>query len=120
MWKPLLSIMQYMAHSRHVSNTSATALNPVTRPPHSHDYDTNRQAAILFVGDLPPMTTSQDLVELFSQFAPVADAKVIGSQCYAFLTFENQPTALRVQQVCSSVLIYWSLHARGLGRRVQG
>jgi len=74
----------------------------VALSPRSHDYEANRQAATLFVGDLPPMTISEDLADLFNQFAPVVEAKVIGSQCYAFLTFQDQATALRVQQVCKS------------------
>ena len=51
------------------------------------------------MGDLPPVVASEDLAALFGQFAPVVEAKVIGIQGYAFVTFLDPETAIYVQQV---------------------
>lgn len=51
------------------------------------------------MGDLPPQVTSEELAQLFSQFAAVVEVKVIGSQGYAFVTFLDPETAMHVHHV---------------------
>ncbi|KAK9845770.1 hypothetical protein WJX81_002068 [Elliptochloris bilobata] len=49
--------------------------------------------ATLFVGDLPPGFGAEDVEALFGGFAAVAGARVIGTQCYAFVEFESAEEA---------------------------
>ncbi len=42
----------------------------------------------LFVGDLPQALTGEELHALFDCIAPVCRARVMGNQCYGFVTFQ--------------------------------
>ena len=74
---------------------------PREEPPswRREDFEPRRQAATLFVGDLPSLVTSDELAQLFAQFAPVAEVKVMGIQGYAFVTFHDPETAMHVHRV---------------------
>ena len=45
------------------------------------------------MGDLPPYYKNEDLYNVFSQFGAIDEVRVMGNQCYAFLTFRDPSTA---------------------------
>jgi RNA recognition motif-containing protein len=49
----------------------------------------NRNEATLFVGDLPPYFKNDDLEGFFGQFGELERVRVMGGQCYAFVTFQR-------------------------------
>jgi RNA recognition motif-containing protein len=49
----------------------------------------SRNEATLFVGDLPPYFKNEDLETFFGQFGELEQVRVMGSQCYAFVTFQS-------------------------------
>lgn len=49
--------------------------------------------ATLFVGDLPPYYTNEDLYHVFANLGEIEDIRVMGSQCYAFVRFQDPATA---------------------------
>jgi RNA recognition motif-containing protein len=61
----------------------------------------HRGDATLFVGDLPPNTSSEDLSDFMVNFAPVVEARVVGGRGYAFVTFESAADAEHVIAVTS-------------------
>lgn len=69
-----------------------------------HHLTCRNNEATLFVGDLPPSFSADDVEALFSGFAAVAGARVIGAQCYAFVEFESADEAEGVlEQVGQSI-----------------
>ena len=57
-------------------------------------------------------------LQVFVQLAPVAEARVVGTQCYAFVKFESRGAAEHVMQVrqpyCSCIHPSWCLPKYGL------
>lgn len=60
-----------------------------------------RGEATLFVGDLPPYHTQEDLYNTFSHFGPVEHVKLRREECYAFIRFDCKATAQRVLRSCT-------------------
>jgi len=56
----------------------------------------HRNDATLFVGDLPPHFKEDDLERFFAPFGDLEGVRVMGGQCYAFVTFESAEV---VQQI---------------------
>ncbi|KAK9816610.1 hypothetical protein WJX72_002714 [[Myrmecia] bisecta] len=51
------------------------------------------QESTLFVGDLPPHFTAGDLQDVFSSLGTIMEARVVGTQCYGFVTFDSEDEA---------------------------
>ena len=50
------------------------------------------------MGDLPPYYKNEDLYNVFSHFGAINEVRVMGTQCYAFLTFRDPSTAQKLVQ----------------------
>lgn len=53
----------------------------------------DRQASTIFVGDLDPETTAEQLSELFKKFGSVMTSKIKENHCYGFVTFDKKGAA---------------------------
>ena len=73
----------------------------------------------LFVGDLPPYWTSRDLKEFMSEFGPVVDVRVLGPQCYGFVTFAAAEDA-QVRLVGWALGAWWDWGTQWLLEGCQG
>ena len=47
----------------------------------------------MFVGDLPAAFTSDDLAAMFGDYGCVVHARIVGEQCFGFVTFETAAEA---------------------------
>lgn len=52
-----------------------------------------RQSCTIFVGDLDPMVTAEQLTSLFQKFGTVLSAKIKDNHCYGFVTFDKRDCA---------------------------
>lgn len=52
-----------------------------------------KQANTIFVGDLDPETTAEQLTGLFCKFGSVVRSKIKENHCYGFVTFEKRASA---------------------------
>lgn len=52
-----------------------------------------KQDSTIFVGDLDPDTTAEQLTGLFCKFGSVVSAKIKENHCYGFVTFEKREAA---------------------------
>jgi hypothetical protein len=52
-----------------------------------------KQACTVFVGDLDPETTAEQLTGLFCKFGNVLSSKIKENHCYGFVTFEKRESA---------------------------
>lgn len=59
-----------------------------------------RGEATVFVGDLPPYHSKEDLHNVFCHFGPVEHIKLHRDQCYAFVQFDCKAAAQRALQSC--------------------
>ena len=57
--------------------------------------------ATIFVGDLPSHCTQHELKRLFYHWGPVASCRVVGAQCYGFVTFQHLDDAQSVLMTAS-------------------
>lgn len=69
---------------------------PRTRNNGNQHEEFSRNDATLFVGDLPPYFKNDDLERFFTQFGELEQVRLMGGQCYAFVTFERAEV---VQQI---------------------
>lgn len=61
------------------------------------------EGATLFVGDLPQYWGTSELLDFFSrEFGNAVEARVIGSQCYGFVTFDSSADAEGVLEFAQS------------------
>ena len=59
-----------------------------------------KQACTVFVGDLDPETTAEQLSGLFKKFGNVLTAKIKENHCYGFVTFDRRETAEAAIAAC--------------------
>lgn len=52
-----------------------------------------KQACTIFVGDLDPSSTAEQLTGLFKKFGNVLTAKIKDDHCYGFVTFDKRESA---------------------------
>lgn len=55
--------------------------------------DKEKQPCTIFVGDLDPDTTAEQLTELFKKFGSVEKSKIKENHCYGFVTFDKRLSA---------------------------
>lgn len=55
--------------------------------------ESKRQESTIFVGDLDPETTAEQLTGLFKRFGCVLSSKIKENHCYGFVTFEKKQSA---------------------------
>ena len=48
------------------------------------------------MGDLPPDFTDEEVAHLFAPLGALKEVRVMGSQCYAFVTFQSENDATEV------------------------